>query len=97
MVNIIQHAYSGGEGDVELRWSAGERPRSFILEIEDRGVPFDLLSAADPDVQSGMADRKIGGLGIYFIKTLVPGARYRREGDRNILTLILDRGESETA
>ncbi|MDD8027092.1 MAG: SpoIIE family protein phosphatase, partial [Acidobacteriota bacterium] len=82
-----RHAYPGHAGDIELRWEAGSGP--VVLEIEDEGVPFDLRSAPAPDLRSGIEERPIGGLGIHFIRSLVEAADSRREGDRNILRLVL--------
>jgi len=47
-----------------------------------------MLSA---DVSAGIdkpvEDRKIGGLGIHFVRSLMDSVEYRREENKNILTL----------
>lgn len=35
-------------------------------------------------------ERKLGGLGVYFISTMTDGASYRRQDERNILRVVLD-------
>jgi serine phosphatase RsbU (regulator of sigma subunit)/anti-sigma regulatory factor (Ser/Thr protein kinase) len=88
-VNIVRHAYPLQPGDIELRWRSDVSPGRVALDIEDTGVPFDARSLPAPDLKAGLDDRKVGGLGVFFIMNLVDEVDYRREGDRNILTLIL--------
>jgi len=59
--------------------------------ISDQGAPFNILEVPDPDVTGDISDREIGGLGVFFVKEMVDEARYRRKGNRNILTLIFDK------
>jgi len=44
----------------------------------------------NPDLQADIAERNIGGLGVFFVRQLVPAIRYRWEDGRNILTLPID-------
>jgi anti-sigma regulatory factor (Ser/Thr protein kinase)/CRP-like cAMP-binding protein len=89
VVNIIRHAYPHRSGEIELRWRPDASPGRAALEIEDAGVPFDLRTSPAPDLKAGLDDRRVGGLGVFFIMNLVDEVDYRRDGDRNILTLIL--------
>ena len=54
---------------------------------QDDGRPFDPTAQALADTTAGIDQRKIGGLGIHFIRRTMAGMTYRRQGDRNILTL----------
>jgi anti-sigma regulatory factor (Ser/Thr protein kinase) len=86
-VNICSYAYPDGEGEAEVCCRAdGE---AFVLEIADKGSPFDVLSLPDPDTTLDIMDREIGGLGVYFIRRLTDDVSYRRENGRNILRLGL--------
>jgi serine phosphatase RsbU (regulator of sigma subunit)/anti-sigma regulatory factor (Ser/Thr protein kinase) len=87
IVNIIRHAYPQGRGEVELRWLKGVDPAQAVIEIEDTGSPFDLRSAPAPDLQAGLEERKVGGLGVFFIGRMADKAASRREGEKNILSL----------
>ena len=62
---------------------------SFVVEIADSGIPFDVLSLPDPDTTAGIMDREIGGLGVYFIRKMTDEVSYRREEGRNILRVVL--------
>lgn len=90
-VNVCSYAYPAGEGEVEL--ACGAQDDAFVLEIADKGRPFDVLSLPDPDTGLGIMEREIGGLGVYFIRSLTDDVSYRRENGQNILRLVLRRAE----
>jgi serine/threonine-protein kinase RsbW len=95
LVNIIKYAYQGkDEGDMEI--SCSEDEGKLVVEIADAGVPFNILEAADPDITAEVEVRSVGGLGIYFVKQLMDDIRYRREGDRNRLTLVAGKSRKTT-
>lgn len=88
LVNVFNYAYARGtQGEVEVRLVDMEGPE-WGIEIRDQGIPFDPLSVADPDVEADIAERKIGGMGIFFIRSMTDAVRYRRDADTNVLTLI---------
>ena len=53
----------------------------------DNGVPFDFGSLSDPDLDSDIVERPIGGLGVFLIRKMMDEVKHRRDGKRNILTL----------
>ncbi|MEN6374336.1 MAG: ATP-binding protein [Smithella sp.] len=89
LVNIIKHAYKecGIDGAIEIRCRKNDAG-SLIIEIMDYGMPFDIFSVSEPDISADIDERQIGGLGIFFVKKLMDDVHYRRENDRNILTLV---------
>lgn len=86
LVNIIHYAYEKGTGDIEVICKS-DAAQFFVMEIIDTGPPFDMLSVPPPDVTLNISERKIGGLGIYFIKKVMDGVGYRREEAKNILEM----------
>jgi serine/threonine-protein kinase RsbW len=87
LVNVFHYAYEHrAGGDVEVRLMEKDGP---VLEVEirDKGIPFDPLSVCEPDVETGISQRKIGGMGIFFVRRMADEVRYRRETDTNILDL----------
>ena len=86
LVNIFCYAYPKADGDVAI-YCHGEND-VFILEILDRGIPFNILAAPRPDVQACLDDRCVGGLGIHFVKQMTTETRYVREKGQNRLILI---------
>ena len=89
LVNIFKYAYPKTEGRVQVSVDMDDRGRC-VIEFSDTGPPFDPLSAHEPDLTLEVAERNIGGLGILFIRKMSDDVQYRRQGDRNILTLILE-------
>ncbi|MDD4240764.1 MAG: ATP-binding protein [Smithellaceae bacterium] len=86
LVNVFVHGYADGQGDVEVRCLVSDDP-ALTIEIHDRGVSFDPLSLADPDVHADLTKRKIGGMGVFLIRKMTDAVAYRREGNTNILTM----------
>ena len=87
LVNICNYAYQDNIGEVKVTCMVDDENR-FIIEIEDRGIPFDVRLLEDPDLTPDIDQRQVGGLGVFIIKELMDDVQYRREGDKNILTLI---------
>lgn len=87
-VNVASYAYGGGPGTIVLRLD--HRPSELQVELEDRGVPFDPLAAPPPDLAVPLEQRRVGGLGIFLIRKVAKTVTYRREGDRNVLTIVFD-------
>ena len=61
-----------------------------ILVVEDTGPPFNPLEAAAPDLDSGINDRKLGGMGLHLVRKYADRIDYRCVDNRNILTLEHD-------
>jgi anti-sigma regulatory factor (Ser/Thr protein kinase) len=59
------------------------------IRIEDDGMEFNPLLSNEPgDLNKSIEERKIGGLGIHFVKKLMDNVEYQRCGEKNVLTLI---------
>jgi anti-sigma regulatory factor (Ser/Thr protein kinase) len=86
LMNVCVHACAGGEGKFTLR--TGRTGEGFVVEIEDSGPSFDPLSVAAPDTSAPLESRAIGGLGILLVRRVTDVVRWRREADRNVLTLV---------
>ncbi len=86
-VNVCHYAYPQTHGDVTI--SIGTEKGQFIVEISDSGAPFDLLSLPEPDTDSDIMEREIGGLGVHFIRTLTDQTSYCRENGKNVLRMAL--------
>ena len=89
LVNIINYAYPDQDnGDVEVTCGLDGQGR-LVIEIRDSGVPFDVGDQSDPDLNANIAERKIGGLGIFLIRKMADEMRYQRDGEENVLTLVI--------
>ena len=89
LLNIFQYAYPGEyKGQVEVTCEMMS-DSELNIRILDNGIPFDILSLSEPDLTCPLPDRKIGGLGCYLIRKMADGVQYRRQGDTNILNLLV--------
>jgi serine/threonine-protein kinase RsbW len=85
LINVARYAYIPEMGTAEVTyWQTS--PGRLRVEISDQGRPFDPLAADPPDLSRGLADRAIGGLGVFLVRNLVDSMAYRREDGRNVLS-----------
>ena len=86
LTNIVDYGYTdGGEHEIRVRL----RILDNILEatVEDDGQPFNPLERPAPDTHVPLRERRIGGVGLHFVRNLMTEVRYDRVGDRNRLVL----------
>jgi serine/threonine-protein kinase RsbW len=84
LVNIARYAYPAGNGAAEVAF-APDGPGKLSVEISDWGNACNPLDVEPPDFSRGLAERPIGGLGVFLVRSMVSDIAYRREQDRNIL------------
>lgn len=93
--NIASYAYKNGDGIAEIfcelessgGGALGEETKELVIELRDRGIPYDPWSRKDPDFQVPFEERPIGGLGIYMTKRFMDHVEYRHEDGCNITVL----------
>ena len=86
-INICRYAYKEPSGEVSLRLEEGAG--LLWLIFIDRGLPFDPMDQAAPDLASGLEERPVGGLGLFLTMRLTTELSYRRAEGLNILKLGL--------
>ena len=84
--NIIQHACLEQEDIITLTLELVND--NLVVTIRDRGKPFDPRSVPPPDLEAGLDKRKIGGLGIYFMRKLMDEVGYNFDAKKGN-TLIM--------
>ncbi len=85
ITNIIVHGYRGPEGEIHLSGHfTGNRIK---IRITDSAPRFDPLSMPEPDLDSPVDERRIGGLGIYLVRQVMDTIVYRYENGKNVLTM----------
>ena len=88
ITNIVSYGYRDA-GEHEIRVTLTEQDRSVVVVVEDDAVAFDpFTSAPAPDLEASVEERRIGGLGVYFVKTLMDEVAYERVDGVNRITLI---------
>jgi anti-sigma regulatory factor (Ser/Thr protein kinase) len=90
--NIVAHGYAGhapGPMSVEM-WLTRPAATSGQLTvlIRDRATPFHPDNAKEPDLDADADERAIGGLGWFFIKSLMNEVTYDSEDGGNCLRLV---------
>ena len=89
-LNIMDHGLDDGLHDIEITLTSDEDV--LTIDIMDDGRPFDPLSDAPaPDLDAPIEDRRVGGLGVYLVRNMMDEMTYRREDDKNHLTLVTRR------
>ena len=92
VLNIIDYGYDDNDHEIELNFKSDTN--SVTVDITDEGRAFDPLNdAPEPDVNSPLEERHVGGLGVYLARTMMDELTYRRENSRNHLTLVKRREE----
>jgi serine/threonine-protein kinase RsbW len=86
VVNIALYAFPNGTpGTFDIGYSVAEPGRLFV-QICDEGGEFNPFDSDPPDFTRGLADRPVGGLGIYLVKTIGESMKYERDRDRNVIS-----------
>ncbi|MBT8391455.1 MAG: ATP-binding protein [Ignavibacteriaceae bacterium] len=74
--NIIKHAYrSFPEGEIEIKIEFDNK--KFTIIIVDYGQTFDPTIVPKPDLKKYYHEHKVGGLGMYLMRTLMDDVEYK--------------------
>ena len=71
--------------EFDISFNSESREVSFVMK--DKGIPFDPLQKADPDITLSAEEREIGGLGIFIAKKTMDTITYAYENGENVLTM----------
>ena len=89
IANLVMYGMDGvvkPRIDVELKRVGN----TLVLRIEDNGRPFDPTQEVEPDLESELLDRPVGGLGRYFVKRIADRFSYEYVDGRNRITVEYD-------
>jgi len=86
--NVIEHAYQHDESkDIDIAVKIDTN--KFTIVVADRGRSFNVEEIELPDMESYLAELRVGGLGIYLIKTLMDEVDYQSKSDgKNQVTMV---------
>jgi anti-sigma regulatory factor (Ser/Thr protein kinase) len=87
VANVIMHAYPQG-GAHEIRVDVTAEKDRVTAEVVDDGVRFDPLQGPEPNVALPLAQRPVGGLGLFLVRRVMDELHYSREAGRNRLTMV---------
>ena len=87
ITNIISYGYGDGSNesiDLEIIIDNDE----LKILIEDNAKEFDPFEKEDPIIDIPLEEKKVGGLGIFFVKQKMDKYSYKRENGKNKIELI---------
>lgn len=85
LTNVIEHAYEGRD-DARVELSVVHEGDNFTIVISHDGRGFDPASQPEVDLKQHIAERRVGGLGLFLMKKLMDEVEYTTdaEGRRTI-------------
>ncbi|MEO0796019.1 MAG: ATP-binding protein [Verrucomicrobiota bacterium] len=87
VTNIISYGFEDG-ADHTITLDMSVEGELICAVVKDSGKPFNPLEdAKDPDLESALEEREIGGLGIFFLKQMMDELDYQRVEGCNCLTM----------
>jgi anti-sigma regulatory factor (Ser/Thr protein kinase) len=86
LTNTISYGYADA-GRHEISLAIAREGDDLVAAISDDGQPFNPLEAAPPDLESPLEERRIGGLGVHLVKTMMDEVAYTYGDGRNQVTL----------
>ena len=85
--NIAHYAYNPDVGEATVCVEVTEEPLAVVITFIDKGVPYDPLAKADPNITRSAEEREIGGLGIFMVKKTMDEITYEYKDGQNILKI----------
>jgi anti-sigma regulatory factor (Ser/Thr protein kinase) len=87
-MNVARYAYAApASGDVEVAYTV-DGPGRLLVQISDTGHEFNPLDSDPPDFSRGLAERPVGGLGIFLVKSIAETITYERDGACNRVSFV---------
>jgi len=91
-LNIMNYGYESLPGKITLSCevdSTDPLQKKFLIEIRDKGRPFNPLIKPDADTSLDVESREPGGLGIFLTKQIADELKYHHDGTSNILIVSI--------
>ena len=85
--NVVKYAYKDQVDDVFIRQLYNKDRKEFVLTIIDKGEMFDPFQVNNEPLEGEAKGKRIGGLGILIVKTLMSEYAYDYINHKNIVTL----------
>jgi len=87
ITNIVSYGYDNDQHH-EIHIALTLEDGALRCRITDDAKEYDpFVEAPEPDLDLDVDDRPIGGLGVFLVKEFMDRTEYRRDGDRNVITL----------
>ena len=73
--NVIMYGYKYGPGPIELE--IAREGEQLLIMLRDEAPHFDPTTVPPPDLSTPLQERRLGGLGVYLMRTLTDSLSYR--------------------
>ena len=83
-INIIEHAYGGLPGRIQIEFTMLADPPKLVIELYDNGRPFEYASIPTPNPD----EPQIRGYGLFLIQALMDEVEYDPQADGNTWRLV---------
>ncbi len=84
--NIVQHAYKGKQGPLRLRCWVDQH--DVFIELRDQGKRFLPEEVQPPTLTGPLSARRIGGLGLHFMRQLMDEVQFSIDDTGNRVLMI---------
>jgi len=96
VTNTVSYGYDdAAPHDIEITLRREDGLLTLVLEDDARA--FNPLDAPDPDLDASLEKRRVGGLGVHLVRTLMDTVDYHRVADRNrlVMTKRIEEGRTK--
>lgn len=84
--NIVKYGFMDkNEHFIEI--SVELESNKLLISFSDDGIPFNPFQTVPPDLSLPVEEREIGGLGIHLVRELMNEYGYKRNVNRNVVTM----------
>lgn len=87
ITNIISYSYKDNQEHLIDLFIELKDDR-LIITVTDDGNEFNPFAKSDPNLDTSVEEKHIGGLGIFFVKQKMTEYSYKRFDKKNIVTLV---------
>ena len=91
LMNVVWHAYGDVSGQ-RIGVLVQADPGQIVIEVDDDGIAFNPLQAANPARPASISEARPGGLGLVLVRQLAATLAYQRQDGRNCLRVSVTRG-----
>lgn len=74
VTNVVLYGYEDSEGIVEVQMQGDGD--AVVIRIRDRAKTFDPSHISDPQLDTALKDRSLGGMGIFLIRKMTDEAEF---------------------
>lgn len=89
-LNVVHHAYHDRGGEVVIVCELNDQ-NLFQVTIMDHADYFEIPSVSSRSGDDSIDVRQPGGCGMTLIRSMTKSAVWRREDDRNMLSMVFDK------